>query len=386
MIKILLLSDFFYLFYTSLVSHLNEKGVKSSICIASFGNCKKNDEKVSFLQLPEYGTYTSNLNKATILKYVKDNDINVILFPQISDVDDLIKDIKNINQSIVCLFLLHSCPDLVVANKREQFKRLRMKDIRSLKTFLAWGFPQFYLFIMAKQWKRWAIRQYNAFDKVVVLSLSYISEYEKVMGKKDTQSKIVAIPNPKIEHVSNVAIPDKKKQIVFVGRFDEEKAVFRLLQIWEKIYKQLSGWKLVLVGEGETREDDENLAKILKLERVEFLGYQKAIPLIDESSIICLTSNIEGQPTVFMEAMTLGVVPIGFDSFSVIYDMIDNNVDGVIVPAFDEDLYANSLMQLAQNENLRYYMAEMAQRKVNQYNIEEIAKRWLSLFRELRLL
>ena len=178
--NILLLSDFFYSFYTSLVSHLNEKGIKSSIYIASFGNSKKYNGEVAFLQLPEYGTYTSTLNKATILNYVKENDINVILFPQISDVEDLIEEVKNINQSIACLFLLHNRPDLVVADKREQFKRLHIKDIKSLKTFLAWGFPQFYLFIIAKLWRRWAIRQYKAFDRIVVLSSFYISEYETV--------------------------------------------------------------------------------------------------------------------------------------------------------------------------------------------------------------
>lgn len=384
--KILLLSNFFNSFYTSLVSHLNEKGIKSSICIASFGNSKKYNEEVDFLQLPEYGTYTSILNKATILKFVKENDINVILFPQISDVEDLIKEVKNINKSIACLFLLHSRPDLVVADKRERFKRLHIKNIKSLKTFFSWSFPRFYLFIIARQWRRWAIRQYSIFDRIVVLSSFYVSEYEKVMGKKDVLSKIVAIPNPKMEYTSKIAIHDKKKQIVFVGRLDGEKAIYRLLQIWKKIYKQLIDWNLVIVGDGETREEDEALAKTLKLERVEFLGYQKSIPIIDESSILCLTSNIEGLPTVFMEAMTLGVVPVGFDSFSAIYEMIDNNVNGIIIPAFDEELYANALIQLALNENFRYHMAEMAQRKVNQYNIEQIGKRWLYLFKELNLL
>ncbi len=384
--NILLLSDFFYFFYTSLVSHLNEKGIKSSICIASFGNSKKYNEEVAFLQLPEYGTYTSNLNKATILKYIKENDINVILFPQISDVEDLIKEVKNINKSIACLFLLHNRPDLVVADKRERFKRLHLKDVRSLKTFLAWGIPQFYLFIIAKQWQSWAIRQYNAFDKIVVLSPSYISEYEKVMGKKDIQSKIVAIPNPKIEYVSKISIHDKKKQIVFVGRLAGEKAVYRLLQIWEKIYRQLSDWKLVIVGDGETREENENLTKFLGLENVEFLGSQKSIPIIDESSILCLTSNIEGQPTVFMEAMTLGVVPIGFDSFSAIYEMIDNGMNGIIIPAFDLNQYAEALRQLAFDSERRFCLAMNAQTKVRQFDMSVVSEMWVHLFKELKLL
>lgn len=384
--NILVISNFFSLFYTSLVSYLNAKGIKTTLYIASFENKGADTEYSFFLKLPEYGSYASALNQAAIFKYVKENNIDLILFPQISDVGDLIKGVKNINKSIACLFLLHSCPNLVVANKKEQFRQLCRKDIKSLKTFLAWSCPRIYLFVIAKLWQQWAIRQYNAFDKVVVLSPSYIHEYEKVMGKRDMFSKVVAIPNPKIEYTSKIAIRDKKKQIVFVGRMDAEKAIYRLLHIWEKIYKQLPDWKLLLVGDGETREENENLTKTLGLERVEFLGYQKSIPIIDESAILCITSNIEGLPTVFIEAMSLGVVPIGFDSFSAIYDMIDNNVNGIIIPAFDEELYANALIQLALDENLRYRIAEMAQQKVNQYNIEEIGKRWLCLFKELNLL
>ena len=165
-----------------------------------------------------------------------------------------------------------------------------------------------------------------------------------------------------------------------------EKAVYRLLQIWEKIYRQLSDWKLVIVGDGETREENENLTKFLGLENVEFLGSQKSIPIIDESSILCLTSNIEGQPTVFMEAMTLGVVPIGFDSFSAIYEMIDNGMNGIIIPAFDLNQYAEALRQLAFDSERRFCLAMNAQTKVRQFDMSVVSEMWVHLFKELKLL
>ncbi|WP_278623009.1 glycosyltransferase [Parabacteroides gordonii] len=384
--NILVISNFFSLFYTSLASYLNTKGIKTTIHIASFENEGIDTEYSFHLKLPEYGRYTSSLNKATILKYVKENNINLILFPQISDVGDLIDSIKEVDKTIACLFLLHSCPNLVVANKREQFKRLKLRNISSVKLLFAWGCPRLYLLILKKLWRRWAIRQYNSFDKIIVLSPSYVEEYRQIIGNIDFYSKILAIPNPRIEYKSQISIYKKKKQIVYVGRLGEEKAVYRLLQIWKRIYKLLPEWNLVLVGDGETRLENESFVKVQALERVEFLGIQKSIPVIDESAILCITSNIEGLPTVFMEAMSLGVIPIGFNSFSAIYDMIDNNVSGIIIPAFDEELYANALIQLALNENLRYHMAEMAQQKVNQYDIENIGQKWLCLFKELNLL
>lgn len=384
--NILVLSDFFNTFYISLVNYLNSRGIGSTIHFASFKEERIEGKSVFFLRLPEIGSYLGDLNKKAILKYVRDNDVDVILFPQISDVEGLIMEVKRINRKIACLFLLHNRPDLVVADKRERFKRLNIGKVDSPKAFFAWAFPRIYLFILKWLWRRWAMRQYSSFDKVIVLSDSYIKEFECVMGGKDSLSKILAIPNPLIEHESHVPIREKKKQIVFVGRLSGEKAIFRLLHIWGKIQKRLPEWSLLFVGDGETREGDEALVGELALERVCFLGFREAIPIIDESSILCLTSNIEGLPTVFVEAMTLGVVPVGFDSFSAIYDMIDNGENGIIVTAFDLDSYAEALVRLALDEELRYRMAENAKAKVRQYDIKYVGEKWVDLFKELNLL
>lgn len=388
MMNILFLSDFFYTFYTTLIFYLNNKGVPSTIHFALFEeemNLSDN-EHVFCLTLPEKYSCVTKLNQEFLLEYIKKNDIRIVFFPQISGVSSFIKRIKSIDSKIVCLFLLHSRPNLVIADKKEQFKNITFNEIVDHKTLLAWLCPNVYLYILTILWRRWSIAQYNSFDKIVVLSESYIKEYEDVMRKSDTLKKIVSIANPLIEYESHYSIAEKKKQIVYVGALSEVKAVNRLLYVWNKIYREIPEWNLIIVGDGPTRQKNEELAKNLSLERIEFLGFQKSIPIIDKSSILCLTSNIEGLPTVFMEAMTLGVVPIGFDSFSAIYDMIDNWENGVIVPAFDLDKYAEMLIQLVRNDNKRFEMARLAQIKVRQYHINIIGEKWLDLFKQLDLL
>ena len=65
-----------------------------------------------------------------------------------------------------------------------------------------------------------------------------------------------------------------------------------------------------------------------------------------------LTSIFEGLPSVILEAMSVGTVPVCFDSFSACYEMITNMFSGVIVPAFDIESYKRSLFLLAENETL----------------------------------
>ena len=139
-------------------------------------------------------------------------------------------------------------------------------------------------------------------------------------------------------------------------------------------------WNIKLVGDGILKESLISMARSNNLKRIEFLNFQDSIPLIDESAILCLTSNIEGLPTTFIEAMSLGVVPIGFDSFSTIYEMIDNWENGVIIPAFDLKKYAEALIKLMTDNDLRYQMALSAQSKVKQYDVSLVADKWINLF------
>lgn len=145
----------------------------------------------------------------------------------------------------------------------------------------------------------------------------------------------------------------------------------------------LPDWEMVIVGDGPEKGKLELLSVSMDLQRISFCGVQKAIPYIDRASILCLVSNFEGFPLVFVEAMSLGVVPIGFDSFSAIHDIIDNGINGVIIPSFDLNLYSSSLIELASDEQFRCKMAQESQKKIKQYEVKKIASLWYNTFKEL---
>ena len=66
-----------------------------------------------------------------------------------------------------------------------------------------------------------------------------------------------------------------------------------------------------------------------------------------------MTSAYEGWPMTLMEAMQNGCVPIVFDSFKAVYDIVDSDINGVIVSNGDMDTYHRELVRLMSDDNYR---------------------------------
>ena len=164
------------------------------------------------------------------------------------------------------------------------------------------------------------------------------------------------------------------------------KAVDRLLSIWYKIQVKNKEWSLLIIGDGPERAYLESIAKNNNLERVQFMGRVKSIDYIDSAKILCLVSNVEGLPTVVLEAMRLVVVPVGYDTFPAIYDIIDNKKNGFIIPFEDEDYYVKTLFSIINDDLFRQNLARRAKLKSEKFSVENIAKKWIDIFVSLDLL
>ena len=98
--------------------------------------------------------------------------------------------------------------------------------------------------------------------------------------------------------------PKDKKLFVFVGRLDDDaKKVGRAILLAKEI-KDIELW---LVGAGPDRKQYEELIKKEKLStRVKFLGKQKnPYPYMKLADYIIMTSDYEGFPVIYLEAITL---------------------------------------------------------------------------------
>lgn len=173
----------------------------------------------------------------------------------------------------------------------------------------------------------------------------------------------------------------KDKEIIFVGRLDNtHKRPHRVIETWKFLENRYPEWKLTFIGDGPERKELEDHVKALGLRRVFFVGFQNPIKYYQRASILLLTSDIEGFGLVLVEGMSFGVIPVAYASYTAVYDIIDNNKNGIIIP-YHEDGYpaeyaAQKIGELIDDKDKRAQMAFSAIKDSYQYSLTTICKEW----------
>ena len=142
-------------------------------------------------------------------------------------------------------------------------------------------------------------------------------------------------------------------RLLHIGRFNGQKNHKGLLEAFAQIAAAYPDCCLQLIGDGELREETEQLADTLGLQqKVSFLGNQSNIyPFLQEADIFLLPSKFEGMPMTIIEAMGTGL-PIVASAVGGVPDMLENRVSGMLVSC-DADQTAQAVLELLNREDLR---------------------------------
>jgi glycosyltransferase involved in cell wall biosynthesis len=82
---------------------------------------------------------------------------------------------------------------------------------------------------------------------------------------------------------------------------------------------------------------------------VQLLGRREDVPdLLAASDVVCLTSAVEATPIVLLEAMAAGR-PVLATAVGGVGQVVGDGVNGVLVPAGNEQAFANALVQLSRD-------------------------------------
>ena len=217
-------------------------------------------------------------------------------------------------------------------------------------------------------------------DKMVLLSERFRSVFfpARIMPKK-----VVAISNFLSKELieSEVDWNRKKKEVLFVGRLDnKQKRIDLLLQIWSKIEHDINDWKLNICGCGPDEIMLKKMKQDLGLKNVDFEGFVNPEEYYKTALVFCMTSAFEGFGLVLAESAAFGCVPMAFDSFEAVGDIIFDQENGRLIKAFEIDAYAKALKELIENEELRVRLAMNAKRDVKRFDPEKIMDEWEKLF------
>lgn len=199
-------------------------------------------------------------------------------------------------------------------------------------------------------------------DRVVVLSEEW----------RDYFAENVCDPNKITVMHNGVAVPAKPcspcshQDVLFLGRLDANKSPDVLLRASRGVLKRFPETKIVFGGDGEV-EKNKALAKELGIEnRCEFHGWVSGSDreaLFERAAVYCLPSKNEGLPMSLLEAMARGIpavaTPVGG-----IPQVIDDGVNGMLVPVGDCCALATALCEALDSSELRKSMGYKAREKV----------------------
>ena len=226
-------------------------------------------------------------------------------------------------------------------------------------------------------------------DYYILLSSSFIGKFKQFVGVNKS-NKLLVQTNPVTIDVSDFDfnVGRKQKEIIYVGRIDHnQKRVCRVVETWALLEKKSPNWKLTIVGDGTEKVELQKLAHNLGIERISFEGFQEPKCYYERASILILTSEYEGFGLVIVEAMSFGVVPVVYGSYSAVYDIISDGSDGLILPydrnGFKAEAMAEKLLALMGDDDYRISIAQKAVEKSKKYSIRSIVDSWENLFSKL---
>jgi len=220
-------------------------------------------------------------------------------------------------------------------------------------------------------------------NAVVVLS----EELRNIVSGFVSSKRLHIIPNPAvpISDITHSSPPFKIPSpcMVAMGRLVTLKGFDLLIQAFDLCNND--EWTLIILGEGEERAALESIIKKHKLESQVLLpgNIKEPSTVLRNADIFVLSSRIEGFPMAILEAMSCGLPVISFDCKTGPSTIINDKVDGVLVPAEDVNALANSMNHLMANKDERIRLAKHATQVVERFSVEMIMQKWNDLINEV---
>jgi glycosyltransferase involved in cell wall biosynthesis len=273
----------------------------------------------------------------------------------------------------------HDAPGQLLHNLKHRLKSKRSNIIDLISLLL---FPISLKFTIYKYQKDLCFN-YNNSDKYVLLSEKFIPELLSQLKIKYS-SKICAIPNPLSfdDYFPINQLNTKEKIAIVVSRLEEsQKRITEIIQIWHLLNNKNDnhGWKLYILGDGQDRKLYEKMVKEKNLKNIVFTGRVDPLPYYQKASICLMTSSHEGWGLVLTEAMQNGIVPLAYNSYSSITDIITNNYNGYLIENNNKNAFVDNLHDIIKKDTKRIEMAKNAIKSSKRFEKKIVIKKWTNL-------
>jgi len=197
---------------------------------------------------------------------------------------------------------------------------------------------------------------YQFADAIIANSTGSRNELVSALGKA-TRQKVHLVYNPMdLELIQSKAAEEVEGGIVEwlnhngcplilgMGRLTAQKDFQSLIRSFFIVRKKMVA-KLLIIGEGDQREELEKLVRELDIEAdVRLPGFIKnPYPLLKRASVFVLSSRWEGLPNALLEAIAVGTPVVSTDCPSGPDEILEHGRYGRLVPVGDQQEIARAI-------------------------------------------
>ncbi len=180
--------------------------------------------------------------------------------------------------------------------------------------------PSGRLGVLLAGYKRWILAPFLRQAAAVVALSPQQADFLESHYRVEPE-RITVIPNgvhPRFyrarDRSESQSAPTHKLRLLFVGRLEEQKNVLRLVDAMADVSAEV---ELVIVGDGELRDEISRRIEVLGLTGVRLVGAARGNQLVQWhcwADAFVLSSDKEGMPLVLLEAMAAGLAIVAADA------------------------------------------------------------------------
>lgn len=230
---------------------------------------------------------------------------------------------------------------------------------------------------LADIYRSWLDRRcIRHYEKFVVLT-----EEDSILWGKS--ANIVVIPNATSFQTDKVASL-QTKTVLAVGRLTHQKGFDRLVEAWALIQGKNPEWKLKIVGDGEDKDSLQR--QIVQLRTENSISICPSTPDIEslymDASFVVMSSRYEGLPMILIEAQCFGLPIVSFDCQCGPKDIVNDGINGFLVPEGDVNGLAERMGRLMDEEELRKRMGKSAKESSKRFDEQTIMEKWERILKD----
>jgi len=218
-------------------------------------------------------------------------------------------------------------------------------------------------------------------DGLVVLTQADAEDYRRVFASEEgnpSPTTITVLRNSIAWPIKTTPVSPDSQVVVAMGRLVPRKGFDRLIRAFRLVSAQHPNWQLHIYGQGPEQARLAHLISRFNLEsQVRLCGYTDDVPsALQSASIYAMTSRKEGLPMVLIEAMSVGLPLIAYESPRGPAEIISHGRNGLLIPNGYSNWFARGLSALMDNPSLRNRLGMQALRDAEGYRVERISHDW----------